>query len=542
MLRRFAATGAACLLVACSSADDPNPIGEPLPSPSALADARAACTFNAGAGVADTLGLAEAQRAALPIRHVVVMMKENRSFDHMLGMLSTRGQPDAEPLPADFTNPGPKGESVAPFHAGTTCLPHDLGHQWAPMHLEVDRGKMDGFVRMAADSTGTDGHMAMTYYDDADLPFYYWLASTFALNDRHFPSVRSGTFPNRNFLLLATADGVESTGAGYPDPATPTIFGALDGAGVSWGVYSDGSLLSGTLNWDLSHPGTHHFADFVKALDDGTLPQVAFVDGIDNVEDEHPTADVQVGEAWTRNVYDHAVHSPLWPGLAMFYTYDEAGGFFDHVPPPEDACVARPIEKDQTFHELGVRVPFVAISPWARAHTVSHEVQDHTAITRFIETVFGLPALTARDANMTAALDLFDFSGSPALLIPPAAPAAGTGGCAGNLVLTADKPVYAPGDPVTISFKLAPADDPKDRIAVFTYPASGATAPNPHSIVWAYVGGAQTVGAAPASGSVTLDGSKLGDGPWPLPAGGYIAYYLTAGGYDSIASVDFTVH
>src|SRR5262249_19014521 len=158
----------------------------------------------------------------------------------------------------------------------------DPDHQWAAMHLQVGQdGAMDGFARSAAQSTGTDGHFVLGYYDQTDLPFYYWLASTFALDDRHFPSVRSGTFPNRNFLLLGTADGVQSTGGGYPRASTPTIFNLLDQAGVTWGVYSDGSLLSGTLNWKLTHPGTHHFRDFLDALDQGgvALPQVAFVDG-----------------------------------------------------------------------------------------------------------------------------------------------------------------------------------------------------------------------------------------------------------------------
>ena len=153
-----------------------------------------------------------------------------------------------------------------------------------------------------------------------------------------------------------------------------------------------------------------------------------FVDGIPKVQDEHPTADVQVGEAWTRSIYTHAIKSPLWSSTAIIWTYDEPGGYADHVPPPGPACVARPIPKDQPFDELGARVPFAVISPYARPHYVSHVVHEHTAITRFIEAIFDVPALTARDANSSALLDMFDF-GCPSLTTAPPGPAAGTGAC-----------------------------------------------------------------------------------------------------------------
>jgi phospholipase C len=510
-------------------------------APDPLASERAACTFTTGARVKDTLGLSDAARAAIPIRNVIVLMKENRSFDHLLGALHDQGQPLTDAVPASFSNVDSSGTSVTPFREPTTCVAHDPDHQWNAMHAQVDGGKMDGFVASAASSTGTDGHFVLGHYEQLDLPFYYWMASTFALDDRHFASVRSGTFPNRNFLLLGTADGVQSTGAGYPDPSTPTIFDTLDEAGVTWGVYSDGSLLSGTLGWDHTHEGTGTFSTFLQKLDDGSLPQVTFVDGLDNVEDEHPTADLQRGETWTRTIYTHAVASQLWPGLAILWTYDEAGGFADHVPPPNDACVARPLPKDKPYTELGVRIPMVVVSPWARAGHVSHVVQEHTAITRFIETLFDLPALTARDANSDALLDLFDFDCAPAFLHAPTAPPAGSGGCGGGVALTVDKPSYKQGDSIVVSFTGGPGNDPKDWIGVYSYPASGPTPPKPGSMLYQYIGGAHTPTTAPKSGSVTLDASALGQGPWPLPVGGYIAYYLLNDGYTSVASIDFTV-
>src|SRR5262249_27846009 len=153
----------------------------------------------------------------------------------------------------------------------------------------------------------------------------------------------------------------------------------------------------------------------------GSLPSVVFVDGTENVADEHPNADVQVGEAWTKKIYDAALASPLWSSTVLLLTYDEAGGFFDHVPPPE-ACLARP--EDSMFHELGPRVPLIAIAPWARRPSASPTEKQPPSITRFIETVFKLPALTARDANSDALLDLFAFACTPTAI--PDAPAAGT--------------------------------------------------------------------------------------------------------------------
>jgi len=154
---------------------------------------------------------------------------------------------------------------------------------------------------------------------------------------------------------------------------------------------------------------------------------VAFVDGVEGVDDDHPSSNLQAGEAWVRNIYQHAVHSPQWERMAIVWTYDEGGGFADHVLPPA-GCVARP--GDEAYTERGPRVPLVVVSPWARPRFVSHVVRDHLSITRLVEALFDLPALTARDANADALLDLFDFSTCPpALLAPPDAPASGTGAC-----------------------------------------------------------------------------------------------------------------
>jgi phospholipase C len=391
------------------------------------AAARSACTFGPGATAEETLGLGAPLAAELPIRHVIVVMRENRSFDHLLGGLRSL-QPEADLAPDTFVNRDSAGRAVRPFRASSTCRPLNPEHQWDAMHYGVNDGAMDNFVK-SAQSLVSDGHEAMSFFDEEQLPFQTWLASTYALSDRHFASVRSGTVPNRLFMLLGTNDGVRETGAGYPKSATPTLFGALERAGLTWAAYSDGDLVGGALDWDADSPGCACLDDFFARADTGTLPNVVFVDGIPDFDDDHPPADLQRGEAWTRAIYEHVVKSPQWPRIAMVWTYDEGGGFADHVPPP-DACVARPGTVDDAYFALGPRVPFVVVSPWAKPHFVSHAVQEHTAVTRFIEAVFGLPALSARDANSSALLDFFDFSScTPPLLVPPEAPAAGTGGC-----------------------------------------------------------------------------------------------------------------
>jgi phospholipase C len=516
---------------------------------------RASCEFGRGARVTDTLPIAEQERAAIPIEHVILLMKENRSFDHLLGRLNASGQPATEPIPDAFSNLDSAGEPVRPFHLDTTCVNKDPGHQWDGMHRQVNGGAMDGFVTNGADSTGGDGHFVMGHYEATDLPFYYWLANTFAINDRHFASARSGTWPNRNFLLLGTADGINCTYCGYPQPTTPTLFDELDTAGVSWGAYTDSDPFDGTLGWSFPHRGLFPLNAFLIALKDGTLPAVAFVDGGAFVEDEHPTADVQVGEAWTRMVYQAVVASRLWPTLAMIWTYDEGGGFADHVPPPNEACVARADEPiDQPFVELGVRVPLTVVSPYARPHYVSHVVHDHTAITRFIEAMFGLPALTARDANSDALLDMFDFDCGPSILHPGEAPAAGVGGCTGQIMLSTDQTSYLRSASLAISvtFTGVGMPNPHDRIGLYPYPKVSSdvpTAQNPlEPLAWGYIGGQGHVAAgAPASGTVVLDGGVVSMGAvWPPTAGPWVAYYQSANaigadGYTPAASIDLEV-
>jgi hypothetical protein len=305
-------------------------------------------------------------------------------------------------------------------------------------------------------------------------------------------------------------------------------------------VYADDHPLEETLNnqlanWEKDNPWSP-IAKLFEDFANDTLPSVVFVDGTINGDDEHPTANVQNGEAWTRRFYEAARKSAAWNSLAIFFTYDEAGGFADHVPPSDHACPARP--EDAEFHELGIRVPLIAISPWARRHYVSHVQKEHTSITRFIEAIFDLPALTARDANSDALLDMFDFECPP---MPVAdAPEAGVQGCAHGIELSVDKRTFNSGEPIVVRFKGGPANR-KDWIAA--YPRYQSVVRG--STIWKYV--ANDSHSGPSAGStegwVTLDESATNDGgDWPFaPGSAWTLYFLLDDGYTAVDSIDIEI-
>jgi phospholipase C len=379
---------------------------------------RGACKFGKGDKVEETLGITAAIRAKIPLQHLVIVMNENRSFDHYFGTLASEGQPEAEGFPATFSNKDAAGKVIKPFHLGSTCLERDPPHGWDPMHAKWNNGKMDGFVT-ASDVAPSNGHYAMGYYKASDLPFYNFLAKTWAISDRYFASVIGPTWPNRDYLYAGTSDGVVNTFEREID--VPTVFDALDAKKVKWGIYGDGGSRAGCAGVRRNHKD---MAAFFAELAAGTLPPIAFLDPTGK-QDEHPPDDIQGGEAWARKIYEASIKSKLWPKMALLYTYDEGGGLFDHVPPPK-ACLASASEAK--FDRLGFRVPLLVVSPYARPHFVSHKTYDHTSILRLVELLHDLPALTGRDANSGALLDLFDFA-CPTMLDAPTSPAAGKGGC-----------------------------------------------------------------------------------------------------------------
>jgi phospholipase C len=259
----------------------------------------------------------------------------------------------------------------------------------------------------------------MGWYDRRDLPIYYGLHSTFATSDRYFSSVLSQTFPNRFYLLAGTSFGHIRNDLPPPDGFTQkTIFEELDAAGITWKVYYSQIPFAAEFAYVRDHAAGHLFpiSQYYADAATGDLPQVSYVDPIflgpaDVENDEHPPSNVQVGERFASDVMTALFHSPNWSSSALFMTYDENGGFYDHVaPPPAPVPDGIPpmLEAGDVpgaFDRYGFRVPAVVVSPYSRPHFVPHVVDDHTSILKFIETRFGLPALTNRTRRRTRCWD-----------------------------------------------------------------------------------------------------------------------------------------
>jgi phospholipase C len=381
----------------------------------------------------------------LPVDHIVVLMQENRSADTYLGQLNAFGQPGypAEPTTGNPDPLNPTGPPIVPFHKTTYCETSDLNHSWNGTHQEWNNGAMDGFTAANdsssanADPADPSGARTMGYYDQTDLPFYYGLYNTFATNDQYFSSVLSQTFPNRLYLYAGTSFGHIRNDV--TNSTQKSVFELLDAGFASWKIYADqyplayGSIFFKYVKDRAAQhvfPMSQYYADAAA----GTLPNVSFVDPklLDSprVEtDEHPRSNVQVGQKFVADVINGLMASPNWSTSAMFLTYDEHGGFYDHVAPPAAPKPDNIPPNHQAgdtagaFDRYGIRVPVAVVSPFAKQHYVSHVIDDHTSILRFIELRFGLPALTNRDVNADPMLDMFDFS-TPHFASPPTLPTA----------------------------------------------------------------------------------------------------------------------
>jgi phospholipase C len=298
---------------------------------------------------------------------------------------------------------------------------------------------MDGFVE-ANEQGGPlgDGARALFYYDQRDLPFYYQLASTFAIADHWHCSLLGPTFPNRMYTYAATSFGrttndfPENLETSHPFPQKDaSVLDELEKRHVSWALYGTSGALTVHGPAALYRWGRRvqkFQSDFFAEAKAGTLPQVVYLDvdiSADPVKNpnEHPPADIQVGQKFVSDAVHALFASPQWSKTALFFTYDEHGGYYDHVPPPP-ACPPdslTPINQSGAFDRYGVRVPFVLVSPYARKGFVSHKIYDHASIVRFIQAKHRMPALTNRDANADIPTDMFDFA-APPFSTPPVIP------------------------------------------------------------------------------------------------------------------------
>ena len=366
--------------------------------------------------------------------HIVVTMMENRSFDHFLGWL-----PNADARQSDLAFPDAGGT----LHPTFALAPDYMGCSYSPPspsfdggRAQYDEGKMDGFLRV-------ESPFAIGYYGPADVPFLAQAALHFTVLDRYFCSTMSPTGPNRLFVHAAQSDRIDDDAR----PTTiPTIWDRLLAAGVSCRYYFPVfsgvefpflSLWSGKYD-AISAP----YATFVSDVTAGRLPSVAYVEppfGHNFIpgSDQHPPADIRSGDAFLSQVYRLLVNSPQWRRTLWLITYDEWGGFFDHVPPPR-AAAANPADTDVVGGKqlLGMRVPAVIVSPFAQGDPANNRVNslvfDHTSVLKLIEWRWNLRPLTARDggddvANLALALDFAHPRFDPPDLPQPPDP--GPGAC-----------------------------------------------------------------------------------------------------------------
>ena len=358
---------------------------------------------------------------------LVVLMKENHSYDNYFGMLErgdgfTRG-PDGLPLNA---NPDAAGNPVRAHHLRLPINPsQQVSQSWNSSHRQWHGGAMDGFV------TTTDSPVPMGYLDETDLPWYYSLARTFGIGDRYFSSVLAMTFPNRRFLQAGTADGLVATTLPSPfvhPPATGLIWDRLEQHRIGWGNYfvevPDVAL------WPRAavryRHRLHDIADFFDDARSGRLPPVTLITPGALLTSEGEYQDDQLGEAFTARVYEALAGGPQWPRLMFVVVWDEGGGFYDHVPPPAAPApddvppdITVPPDEPGGYDRCGFRVPCLVASPFSRPGHVSSTVYDHTSILATIEHKWNLPPLTRRDAAASPLFDFLDLEAPPALLHPP---------------------------------------------------------------------------------------------------------------------------
>ncbi|MEA2629419.1 MAG: phospholipase, partial [Chloroflexota bacterium] len=368
-------------------------------------------------------------QAASKIKHVFVIMQENHTFDNYFGTF-----PGADGLPAGVTLPvtpgAPAGNVVAPYHL-PALRTQDLDHSSISAQIAFNGGQMNGFVAAQQDRN-LPGSLALGYYDGTDLPFYWDLAKNYVLADHFFSSAMGGSLANHQYWVA----GMDS-GRGESIPAEgfqmTTIFDRLETAGVSWKFYVKN--YDPTLNFrhlDPTNPkdsevawvplltipsfvdnpakmaGIQDLGNLYSDLAQGKAPSVSYI--IQGGTSEHPPGHVGNGQNATVGIITAIMRSPEWKDSAIVLTWDDWGGWYDHVAPPQ-------VDGDG----YGFRVPALIISPYAKRGYILDQTADFTSILKFIETLHGLAPLTTRDQGASDLMAAFDFNQVPITPIQPAA-------------------------------------------------------------------------------------------------------------------------
>ena len=422
---RIAVLVATAALVAVACSGDDRPEWDPLPP--------------LEYGIAPEPFDASTLETATPIKHVVFVIKENRTFDNMFGLF-----PGADGVRVGIDEGEPRSLTRA-----LDAIPEDIKHCYECALQAWNEGKMDGFATI---SEAAD-RFAYTQYHPEDLPNYWHWAERFVLGDRFFASAHGPSFPNHLYTIAAQSGGAHENpiqpldllrerhretglfkawGCDSLEEAyvpvedregnlknVPPCFDFLTEAdllmeaGIPWAYYSATNMQNGYL-WS-AYDAIRHIRedpeiwqrhvfpvdDFVEHVEGGLLPPVTWVTPRFELS-EHPEYSFCHGENWTTEIVNALMESPLWDDTAIFITWDDYGGFYDHVPPPQVDGFG-----------FGIRVPLLVISAYAKRGYVMNEIGEFSSVLRFMEDNWGLSQLTHRDREATPLMPAFDFTQDP---------------------------------------------------------------------------------------------------------------------------------
>ena len=361
--------------------------------------------------------------AAGRIQHLIVIVQSRHSFDNYFAQYG--GVPA---LPGGICLPSAPagGTCVKPFTLAPSQSKAGLNDGSAAMLHAIDGGRMDGFV--TAQGNAQVGTVAMGHYGAEEMAYYWSLAQRFTLLDNFFAATPGGSFPNRLFSVAGQDGGYSNAGAASAGVQVPTIFDELQARGISWKYYVQG-LTAAEITAPTSYQKTmvpllamprllHDPAmvsritgagQYFSDLESGKLPAVSYVAATSS--SEQPPQDPGKGEAFVRTLINALMQSPEWSSSAVILTWDDAGGWYDHVAPPVVVAGA-----SATPQHLGLRVPALLVGPYSQAGSVVSNQMDTTSILRFIEQNWDLAPLTARDASATSLSVGLDLAQEP---IPP---------------------------------------------------------------------------------------------------------------------------
>jgi phospholipase C len=390
------------------------------------------------------------------IKHIIVLLQENRSFDSYFSSLGSYVATKHPEIANYQINAGYDPNIILPlFGGGTGHLFHEpttrtenLSPSWNESHFDIDTQpdgtfKMDRFALTTHSVTtkfDNSGLRALGQYDNTDLPYYYELAAQFGTSDSFHSPMLANTVTNRQYAFCATSQGrIFPSPGGSPQWTCPTIFSSLQSNNVSWAYYyKDAIFLAGFTDWNnpaiqsKTFPIQRYLDILASPTADTDLPSFVWIDGGFGASglDEHPDNNVQAGSAFVKTLIVGVMSSPAWHDSVFILSYDEGGGLYDHMPPftvvPPDDIPPQLGPNDATgdnFTLSGFRVPVMVVSPFVKPHFVSHVNRDTTSILKLIETRFNLPALTRRDAAGDDMTEFLDFVNPPVFLTPPPLPA-----------------------------------------------------------------------------------------------------------------------